>query len=115
VKHYAGEDQRNLDHWTPYTTFVHNITVHASTVYCLFKPVFGYKPRLPSGLSDPLSPHNKYEDYVLELRNRLQTAHEVARRYLISNKNKRGGNNDRKTQEFEFMVGYKVLLHDERL
>lgn len=65
VKH-TGEELRNWGHWIP---FIHNITEHVSTGYSVFKLVFGYKPRLPSALSDPSILRYNYEDYVLQLTN----------------------------------------------
>jgi hypothetical protein len=50
---------------------------------------------------------------LAELRGRVQSAHEVARQKLITNKEKSKAYYDKDTEECEIRVGHNVLLFDE--
>jgi hypothetical protein len=53
-----------------------------------FELVYGLKSEVPSALKEKPSVKYNYDDYLVELRGRLQSAHEVARQRLISKKEK---------------------------
>ena len=67
------------DEWIPYATFVYNTTTHRATGYTPFELLFVYKARVPNSLQDRPTPQYNYDDYVSELKSRMQTAHAVAR------------------------------------
>jgi transposase InsO family protein len=79
LRHYVNEDQTNWDEWVPYAMYVYNTTVHSATGYSPFELVYCFQATLPSALQEAPSLQYSYDDYVLELKGRLQTAHEVAR------------------------------------
>jgi hypothetical protein len=54
-----------------------------------------------------------FDDFLAELKGRLQTAHQVARERLISRKEKSKEYYDKNTKETTLKVGDKVLLYDE--
>jgi hypothetical protein len=54
-----------------------------------------------------------YDDYVAELRSRMQSANEIARQRLLSSKEKSKVYYDRRTEAPDFQVGQRVLLFDE--
>jgi hypothetical protein len=93
--------------------YVYNTTVHTATGYTPFELVYGFQSTLPSTLQETPNPQYSYDSYVLELKSRLQTAHEVAREKLLSNKQKSKEYYDDKSREFKLSVGDKVLLYDE--
>jgi transposase InsO family protein len=113
LRHYIREDQSNWDEWIPFAMFTYNTTEHTATGYTPFELVFGRKSTLPSALMDSPSPQYNYDDYVTELKNRLQTAHQVAKENLLSSKARSKEHFDRETERLELQVGDRVLLYDE--
>jgi hypothetical protein len=88
LRHYLRDDQTNWDEWMPFATFVYNTTERSATGYTSFELIFGRKLTLPSAMKDNPGPQYNYDDYVTEMRSRLQTAHKVARENLVTNKEK---------------------------
>jgi hypothetical protein len=115
LRHYVNEDQTNWDEWVPYAMYVYNTTIHSATGYTPFELVYGYKSTLPSTFHETPNPQYNYDDYTMELKSRLQSAHEVARQKLLTAKQKSKEHFDKKSKEFQITVGDKVLLHDETL
>jgi hypothetical protein len=76
LRHYVNEDQRNWDVWVPYAMYVYNTTEHSATGYTPFELVYGFQSTLPSTLHETPSTQYNYDDFVTELRSRLQTAHD---------------------------------------
>jgi hypothetical protein len=83
VRHYMCEDQDNWDEFVPYTFYMYNTTTYTVTECTPFILVYGLKSEVPSALRDSPSVQHNYEDYLTELKGRLQTVHEVARQKLI--------------------------------
>ena len=113
LRHYVTEDQRDWDDWIPYATYVYNITTHRTTGYTPFELLFGYKARVPSSLQEQPTPRYNYDDYVDELKRRMQTAHAVARDRLVEGKERSKRDYDKKAVQLTLKVGDKVLLFDE--
>jgi hypothetical protein len=113
LRHYIREDQSNWDEWVPYAVYVYNMSVHVATGYSPFELVYGFRSTLPSTLKGDPSTQYNYDDFLVELKSRLQTAHQVAREKLISAKHKSKEYYDRRTEEPSFKTGDKVLLYDE--
>lgn len=113
LRHYVREDQSDWDEWIPYAVYVYNTTVHTATQFTPFELVYGFKSEAPSALRESPSVQYNYDDYLTELKGRLQTAHEVARQKLISHKIRSKVHYDKRTEPFELVTGQKVLLHDE--
>jgi transposase InsO family protein len=86
LRNYVAEDQRDLDDWISYATYVYNITTYRATGYTPFELLFGYKAWVPSSLQERPTPRYIYDDYVSELKGRMQTAHAVARDRLVEGK-----------------------------
>jgi hypothetical protein len=77
------EDQTNWDEHIPYATYVYISTVHTNTAFTPFELVYGFKAEVPSALRDAPEVQYNYEDYLAELKGRLQTSHEVAREIAV--------------------------------
>jgi hypothetical protein len=92
---------------------VYNTTVHSTTGFTPFELLFGRPSTLPSALKKPPEPQYNYDDYVSELRSRLQTVHHHAHNNLIACKAKSKLNYDKTSGEMQLQVGDKVLLFDE--
>jgi hypothetical protein len=113
LRHYVQEDQSDWDTWIPYAIYVYKTTVHTSTGYTLFKLVYGFKSQVPSALKETPSISFSYDDYIMELNGRLQTAHEIARQKLLQHKIKSTEYYDKDVELVTYEVGQKILLHDE--
>jgi len=113
LRHYVNEDQTNWDEWVPFATYVYNTTVHSATGFTPFEMMFGRPSVLPSALKKPPEPQYNYDDYVSELRSRLQTVHHHAHKNLIANKSKSKEHYVTTSGEFKLQVGDKVLIFDE--
>jgi hypothetical protein len=101
LRHYVSEDQTNWDEWIPYAVYVYNTTVHVTTAYTPFELVYGFKSEVPSALRESPNTEYNYENYLTELKGRLQSAHEVARTKLISSKERSKEYFDKSFEKFE--------------
>ena len=90
-----------------------NATHHTATGYTPFELMFGRLSTLPSALKKPPSPQYNHEDYVSELRERLQFVHQQARKRLLESKATSKEQHDRNVRLTKFQVGSKVVLFDE--
>jgi len=113
LRHYVKEDQTNWDEWAPFAAYAYNTSEHSATGYTPFELVFGHPSSLPSALRSEPSPRYNYDDYVSELKGRLQTAHYIANKNLIASKVRSKDYYDKGTEVMKIEVGDKVLLYDE--
>jgi len=107
------EDQTNWDEWVPFVVFVYSTTVHTTTAYTPFELVCGFRSAVPSALRETPSVQYNYEDYLTELKGTLESAYEVARQKLISEKEKSKEYYDRDFEKSEIQVLQRILLFDE--
>lgn len=63
---------------------------------------------MTSVLKETPSIRYSYDDYIMELKGKLQTAHEVARQKLISSKVR-----SKDTEQTRIEIGQNVLLYEE--
>jgi len=113
LRHYVSEDQTDWDLWVPFAMYVYNTTQHSATHYMPFELLFGRPSTLPSALKKAPEPMYNYDDYVAELKGRLQTVHQQAHKGLIESKGKSKAYYDKTTGQSKLEVGDKVLLFDE--
>jgi transposase InsO family protein len=113
LRHYISEDQRTWDEWVAFATHAYNTTTHKATGYSPFELLFGHTARIPSALQAQPIPRYNYDDYVSELRGRLQSAHAIARENLLKSKARSKADYDKKAVHIAPRVGDKVLLYDE--
>jgi len=82
------EDQR--DRMTGYPTpHVHNVTTQRATVYSPVGLLFGHRMRVPFSLKEQSPPRYNHDDYVDDLKGRLQAANGIARNRLLESKTRR--------------------------
>jgi len=99
--------------WIAYATYVYNVMPHRATGYSPFELLFGHRARIPTALQAQPTPRYNYDDYVSELRRRLQSAHAIARKNLLQSKATSKLDYDKKAVRIALQVGDKVLLFDE--
>jgi hypothetical protein len=85
------------------------------TGYSPFELLFVHRAHIPSTLQVRPIPKYNYDDYVSELRGRLQSAHAVARKNLLKSKARSKVDYDKKAVNIAPQVGDKVLLYDKRV
>lgn len=112
LRHYVAEDQKDWDDWIPYATYVYNLTTHRATGYAPFELLFGYRARVPTSLQERPTPTYTYDDYVSELKGRMQAAHAIARDRLLDSKTRSKQDYDRRAVQIALKVGDRVL-YDE--
>jgi len=105
---YVNEDQTNWDEWVPFATYVYNTTVHSATGFAPFELLFGRPSVLPCVLKNPPEPQYVYDDYVSELRSRLQTFHHHAHKNLIASKSKSNEHYDKTSGEMNLLFDKTV-------
>lgn len=113
LRNFTSHDHSNWDKWLPYAMLCYNTTPHSSSKFSPYELIFGHKPILPSSLASPPSPIYNYEDYLTELRNKLQNAHQVVRENLIKGKEISKAYYDRNSQETQFSVGDQVYYRNQ--
>jgi hypothetical protein len=97
----------------PYATFTYNTTPHTATTFTLFELMYGRSAILPSAVKRHLQTFYNYDNYLLDLKSKLQHCHEAARNNLLSNKQKSKLYYDRNTNTQNFAVRDLVRLEDE--
>jgi hypothetical protein len=113
LRHYVSEDQTDCDLWIPFATYIYNTTRQSATSYTPFELLFGRPSTLPFALKKPPEPRYNYDNYVSELKERLQTGHQQAHRNLTECKEKSKEHYDKTAGRIKLQVGDKVLLFDE--
>ena len=84
-----------------------------TTAYTPFELVYRFKSEVPSALREtPIVQYN-YDSYLTEIKERLQSAHEIAKQKLIISKEKSKEYYDKDSEKSEIQVGQKILLFDE--
>lgn len=115
LRHYINKDQTNWDEWIPFAMFTYNTTPHTATGYTPFELIYGRQAELPTALTKPPKPTYNYDDYALEMRERIRATNQQAREHLKDDKIKAKTHYDKGTEVTQFRVGDKVLVYDETL
>jgi len=68
---------------------------------------------VPSALRETPTVLYNYDDYVMELKGRLQSSHEIARQRLLSGKERSKEYYDKGSEIPTIQVGQTVLIFDE--
>jgi hypothetical protein len=97
----------------PFAAYAYNTPEHLATGYTPFELVFGHPSSLLSALRSEPTPQYNNDDYVYELKGRLQTAHNVPKKNLIASKVRSKDYHDKGTEEIKIEVRDRVLLYDE--
>lgn len=107
----------NLTDWPnmiEYCIFTMNTSISAATRYTPFELLYGFKCEIPNSLRRSVEPVYNYDDYISELRYRLQKSHEFAREKQISNKEQSKRYYDRNFNQKMYEVGDEVYVLSEK-
>ncbi|HBK83636.1 MAG TPA: hypothetical protein DDZ41_08575, partial [Flavobacterium sp.] len=113
LRNFTNGDSIDWDIWLPCAMFSYNSTPHTSSNYMPFKLLYGCRPNIPSSLQTNLDVVYNYDDYVSDLRNKLQTSYAIAKNNLIEEKQKSKHYYDKNSKQITFNVGDLVLLKNE--
>lgn len=114
LRHYVNRQQTNWDEWLPFAVFVYNTTPHTAINYTPHELFFGRECNIPGVLQrDPSGVTYNYDDYVLELKEKMRQMHQCARQHNKQCKEKNKEYYDRDQNPKEFRTGDQVLLYDE--
>ncbi len=101
-------------------THAYNATRHESTGYAPFLLMFGRHPNLPIDLMFGLNPSDNedppsYDDFVIKLRDNLQSAYKIANEVKEKAKSKQKRLYDRNTTEASLRQGDRVLVQHKHV
>lgn len=111
LRNYVDQNLSNWDKLLPFAMFAYNTSVHTSTQFSPFEILYGTKPNLPSSFIIPEK--YCYDDYFLDLQNKLQDVYLKAKYNLHASKIRSKSYFDQKTKPFQFHVGEKVLVKNK--
>lgn len=112
---YTEKDLNNWDTWIPYALFTYNATKHCTTKMSPHYLLYGFEVEIPTNLKHSPTPIYNYEDYVLVLKNRLRSAHTIARENIILKKEKNKKLYDKTHNTVDkFKIGDSVIIVNER-
>lgn len=110
LRNYASKDQSNWDNYLEYAIFCYNTTPHSSTNYSPFEVLFGFEAPIPSTLNRSVQPTYNYDDYVSEMKAKMQIGYELIRSNQIKAKEKSKAYYDKNSSQISYKVGDKVLM-----
>ena len=102
----------NWDKWVPVACFIYNTTPYTITKYTPYEVLFGGQANIPGQLQHKTAPLNNYDDFVHDVKQKLQACHEVARANLTLSKQQRVAQHAKKVKMPIFQKGDKVLLRN---
>lgn len=108
------DDVANWPQYLPYAVFVVNSQTYSNTNYSPHEMIYGYKLTLPTNLKKTPDSVYTYDNYLNELRFKLQLTHSRAREHMIATKEASKEYYDQKSQHVTYKVGDKVLLTNEQ-
>ena len=118
LKHYINENQNNWDEFIPFAMYSYNSHVHSSTGYSPYELLFGKKPFIPNSLIKKPKPRSlvkepfsrNYNDYINDLKGKIQISQKLARENLIDNKEKSKQYYDTKINTCKYKIGDLVYI-----
>ena len=113
LKHFISESQTDWDGWINFAMFSYNSTPHTTTRYSPYELVFGRRAEIPSSISKDPEFHYTYDDYLANLKLKLQMSNKIARENILNSKEKSKETYDRKILQPNFRVGDQVYLLNE--
>lgn len=116
LRSYLSGNLSNWDVHLSYFTFCYNITKSSTNdgKYSPFELVFGRQHTLPNEILDgQIGPVYNVDDYVAELKHRLQSAHSETREIINKIKQRNKTYHDRNVNPINLKIGDKVKIVKE--
>lgn len=115
LRHYINNQQSNWDEWIPMATFSFNTSVHSSTKFTPYELVFGFSPTLPTSITQKPEFKYTYDDYIEDLKLKLNTSNLIAKQNLIKSKETNKKYYDKNTSHEIYKIGDLVYLVNESI
>lgn len=112
LRNFVDKNPRTWNEHLRQAMFVHNTTIHRCMGFTPMEVLYGFTPIIPTDVKQEPEPLYNYDDYVLELKNKLQNAYKIARQNLLNSKEFTKKYYDKKIYPVKFHVGDKVLVKD---
>lgn len=109
LRHYVDQNVQDWDDYVPYAMFVYNTTPHTTTNRQPYELLYGKPAEVPHSLTRTEEVRYNYDDYSADLKQKLQRAHDTARKTIIEKKEKSKKAYDRTSKPINVHVGDKVL------
>lgn len=115
IRSHVSVDKTDWDIWLPYFVYCFNTTPSMAHNYCPYELVFGKQSNLPTDLNtvNIIDPIYNIDDYAREVKFRLQTANDRAKKILELNKAKNKYYYDEKLTSLDLKIGDKVILRND--
>ena len=98
IKHYTEQYKTTWDKWIEFAIFSYNTIPHTVTKFIPYELVFGRKSNLPSLLTNCNDPIYTFEDYLTELKTKLQHSFNIARDRVLDYKERNNTYYDKKAK-----------------
>ena len=115
LRSYVSPKHTDWDNWVPFYVFSYNTAIHTATGFSPFELVYGKTCKLPTNITQKNDPVYNYEDYAIDLKYKLQTAHRETRAELLKKKEERKEQYDerKKVKTIEYKPGSLVMLDNQ--
>lgn len=111
---FVEKDKDNWDTYLPFATYVMNSKRNESTGYSPHFLVYGWSTDYPLTLKTKPTPIYDYDNYILVMKNRMKTAHEIAKKYNLESKQNNKYYYDKKINNTQFKIGDMVLVINDQ-
>lgn len=112
LRSYLLDSGDSWDVYAKYFEFCYNTTPNSVHTYTPFELVFGRIANLPVDTFDRIEPIYNTDNYVKELKYRLQVTNQKAREILMKYKQKMKELYDRNANEISLNIGDKIKIRD---
>lgn len=114
LKHYINDKQTDWDEFVPFAMFAYNSHVHKSTGHTPYEVLFGFKPYLPNSITQEPQFSYSYDDYIINLKQKLNLTQKIARENLIESKHKSKLYYDHKIKYHNYKEGDLVIIENKQ-
>jgi Integrase zinc binding domain len=115
LRSFVNKTQTDWCEWLPFVVFSYNTTPHTSTKYTPYELVYGRQAVLPTAIIQPPTFAYTYDNFLDDLKLKLQVTRQDARDNLIARKENSKERYDKDSTNISYRVGDKVLLSDDTL
>ena len=110
LKHYINGKQTDCDEFIIFAMMAYNTHVHKSTGFTPYETLFGSKAYLPTSIIREPTLNYSYDDYIINLKQKLNYTQKIARDNLIQSKTNSNTYYDNKIVSHTYKVDDLVYI-----